>query len=129
MALSGGLNSSMIVAASVNAFTRNTALRTPDKVVQTFTLGFNEPTDENEDAAGLAEHFGTEHHDTRLSTRPMTEAGEAIRSVEEPKINMLQGTPWRVLLSHTLKCCSAVLVGMNCSRGMISIAIAIPGAV
>lgn len=91
MTLSGGLDSSMIVAAAANAYKHNTGLRTADRVLRSFTLGFNEPTDENADARRIAKHFHTEHHDTRLDADPLKEAADVIRAVEEPKINMLQG--------------------------------------
>ena len=81
----------MIVAAASHAYQAGTEMRTADRVLRTFTLGFNEPTDENEDARVVAEHFGSEHHDTRLASNPLTEASSVIRAVEEPKINMIQG--------------------------------------
>ncbi|NKB24078.1 MAG: asparagine synthase (glutamine-hydrolyzing) [Kiritimatiellae bacterium] len=91
MGLSGGLDSSMIVAAVAQSYAQNDPLRTAGKTVRTFTLGFNEPTDENEDARIVADHFKTTHFDTRLTTHPLEEAQEVIRVVEEPKVNMLQG--------------------------------------
>lgn len=91
MALSGGLDSSMIVAAAAHAYRSGTDMRTADRVLRTFTLGFNEPTDENADARVVAEHFQTEHHDTRLESNPLADAARVIRAVEEPKINMIQG--------------------------------------
>lgn len=91
MALSGGLDSSMIVAAASRAYRDGANLRTADRTVRTFTLGFNEPTDENEDARLVAEHFGTDHCDTRLDANPLDEARKVIRAVEEPKVNMIQG--------------------------------------
>jgi asparagine synthase (glutamine-hydrolysing) len=90
-ALSGGLDSSMIVAAASRAYQNDTDLRTADRVLRTFTLGFNEPTDENDDARVIADHFQTAHHDTRLESNPLAEARRVIRAVEEPKINMIQG--------------------------------------
>ena len=91
MALSGGLDSSMIVAAAAESYSSNAGLRAADRVLRTFSLGFNEPTDENEDAAAVAEHFRTEHHDMRLPASPLESLSEVIRAVEEPKVNMLQG--------------------------------------
>jgi len=91
LGLSGGLDSSMIVAAASEACSEEAGLRLADRVVRTFTLGFNEPTDENADAAAVAQHFGTEHHDARLSSEPLKVAQDVIRAVEEPKVNMLQG--------------------------------------
>ena len=91
MALSGGLDSSMIVAAAARSYAESSTLRTADRVLRTFTLGFNEPTDENDDARIVAERFSSEHHDMLLDADPLKEAREVIRAVEEPKINMLQG--------------------------------------
>lgn len=91
MALSGGLDSSMIVAAAAKAYSGTAELRLADKTLRTFTLGFNEPSDENEDARTIADHFRTSHHDMHLAADPIKGAGEVIRAVEEPKINMIQG--------------------------------------
>jgi asparagine synthase (glutamine-hydrolysing) len=91
MALSGGLDSSMIVAAAAESYRSNAGLRTADRILRTFSLGFNEPTDENEDAAVVAKHFATEHHDMRLPASPLEGLREVIRAVEEPKVNVLQG--------------------------------------
>jgi asparagine synthase (glutamine-hydrolysing) len=59
--LSGGLDSSALVAAAKPHL--NGSLRT-------FTLGFNEPTDELDDARLVADHFHTEHHATTLDATP-----------------------------------------------------------
>ncbi|MDP7024880.1 MAG: asparagine synthase (glutamine-hydrolyzing) [Kiritimatiellia bacterium] len=91
MALSGGLDSSMIVAAASRAYREGADLRTADRTLRTFTLGFNEPTDENDDARLVADYFGTEHHDTLLESNPLAQAADVIRAVEEPKVNMIQG--------------------------------------
>lgn len=91
MALSGGLDSSMIVAAAAELYRDRPDLRLPDRRLRTFTLGFNEPTDENEDARIVAEYFRTVHHDTRLRADVLHGARDVIRAVEEPKINMIQG--------------------------------------
>ena len=50
--LSGGMDSSTLVAMMH-------ALGIPE--ILTFSLGFNEPTDELADAAIIAEHFATKH--------------------------------------------------------------------
>jgi len=89
--LSGGLDSSMMVAAVDRAYKGSETIRTADRVLRTFTLGLNEPTDEIEDARTIAEAFATEHHEERLSLDPLKGMAEVIRAVEEPKINILQG--------------------------------------
>jgi len=80
--LSGGLDSSSIVAFTCQH---------TNEPVRTFTLGFNEPTDELEDARVIAEHFGTDHHETLLNLNPLKEYPRVIWHVEEPKENVLQG--------------------------------------
>jgi asparagine synthase (glutamine-hydrolysing) len=80
--LSGGLDSSAIAygASSVTS-----------ERLRTFSIGFNEPTDELEDADRVARHFGTEHRAERLSPDPLREYPRVIYHVEEPKVNSLQG--------------------------------------
>jgi asparagine synthase (glutamine-hydrolysing) len=59
--------------------------------INTFTLGFNEDTDEFPDAEMIARHFQTNHHTTSLSFEPLQQLPEVIWYAEEPKINLLQG--------------------------------------
>jgi asparagine synthase (glutamine-hydrolysing) len=80
--LSGGLDSSALVAAAKPHL--NGSLRT-------FTLGFNEPTDELDDARLVAEHFHTEHHATTLDANPLAHLPAVVWHAEEPKVNVLQG--------------------------------------
>ena len=91
MALSGGLDSSMIVATAAGRLADDPALRLADRVCRTFTLGFHEPTDENDDARLVADRFHTLHTDRKLDLDPLARAREVIRAVEEPKVNILQG--------------------------------------
>jgi asparagine synthase (glutamine-hydrolysing) len=80
--LSGGMDSSSIVqkmhAVGV-------------KEINTFTLGFNEPTDEFPDARMVAEYFNTIHRESSLTMNPLSNMEEVIWHAEEPKINLLQG--------------------------------------
>jgi len=80
--LSGGLDSSSLVAFMSEV---------SDKPVKTFSMGFNEPTDELEDARVVADRFGTEHHEICLSPDPLRQFPEVIWHAEEPKENILQG--------------------------------------
>ena len=80
--LSGGMDSSTIVQ-------KMHELGVPQ--INTFTMGFNEPTDEFPDAEQIARHFGTNHHTLSLSLNPMVQFPEVIWHAEEPKINLLQG--------------------------------------
>lgn len=66
--LSGGLDSSAIVAYAHAAGLRP---------LKTFTIGFDRKEwDESEDAARIANHFGTEHHLLRLSESDMLSSFE-----------------------------------------------------
>ena len=80
--LSGGLDSSAIVQ-------KMHELGTPQ--INTYTLGFNEPTDEFPDADRIAKYFHTNHHTHSLSMNPLSELDKVIWHAEEPKINLLQG--------------------------------------
>ena len=80
--LSGGLDSASLVA--LGSAHRTTPLTT-------FCLGFNEPTDENRDAALVAQAFGTRHHDRYLDECPLDHFAQAVYHLEEPKVNGLQG--------------------------------------
>jgi len=80
--LSGGMDSSTIVAMMK-------ALSVPD--IRTFSLGFNEPTDELEDARLVADHFHTSHFPLSINPEPLQLMEEVLWHVEEPQVNMLQG--------------------------------------
>lgn len=80
--LSGGLDSSSIVAFMSEMM---------DEPVKTFSLGFNEPTDELDDARVIAERFATDHHEMSLDADPLCRYPEVIWHAEEPKENILQG--------------------------------------
>jgi asparagine synthase (glutamine-hydrolysing) len=80
--LSGGMDSSTIVQKMHELGVAE---------INTFTMGFNEPTDEFPDAERIAKHFGTKHHTLSLSMNPMQQFPEVIWHAEEPKINLLQG--------------------------------------
>lgn len=80
--LSGGIDSSSIVASAV---------KQSEHPLKTFTLGFNEPTDEIEDARHVANWFGTDHHEETLTANPLADFPLVTWFVEEPKVNALQG--------------------------------------
>ncbi|MEW5733833.1 MAG: asparagine synthase (glutamine-hydrolyzing) [Thermodesulfobacteriota bacterium] len=80
--LSGGMDSSTLVAFMAEAGVNP---------IRTFSLGFNEPTDELSDARIVAERFGTEHHETTLSADPLQSFPKVTWFAEEPKENILQG--------------------------------------
>lgn len=79
--LSGGVDSTAIVALIRK---RHSA------PLQTFTLGFNEPWDENQHARFVSRRFGTEHHEIILREPAISHLREAIYFTEEPKVNCLQ---------------------------------------
>jgi len=80
--LSGGLDSSSLVA-TMSEFS--------SEPVKTFSMGFNEPTDELEDARIIAQRYKTDHHEISLSPDPLRQFPEVIWHAEEPKENILQG--------------------------------------
>ncbi len=80
VSLSGGIDSSSIVAM---------LRRTTSGPIKTFSLGFDEPTDETGDARFVAQLFGTEHAEVVLH-EALAHLAEAIRHTEEPKVNSLQ---------------------------------------
>jgi asparagine synthase (glutamine-hydrolysing) len=80
--LSGGMDSSAIVQKMSELGVNN---------INTFTLGFNEPTDEFPDAKRVADFFNTNHHTQSLPLNPLEQMEEVIWHAEEPKINLLQG--------------------------------------
>lgn len=80
--LSGGLDSSAITGL---------AAAQSNNPINTFSLGFNEPTDELDDARAVAAQFGTQHHESCLSLDPLKALPEVIWHAEEPKVNILQG--------------------------------------
>jgi len=81
VSLSGGIDSSSIVAM---------LRRSTGGPIKTFSLGFNEPTDETDDAAFVARTFGTEHQQVVLREPALAHLADAIWHTEEPKVNSLQ---------------------------------------
>ena len=92
--LSGGMDSSSIVAMMREAGVEK---------INTFTLGFNEPTDENDDAQLVADYYQTEHHNLRMELNPMRYLPQVIWHAEEPKINLLQGFMMSQFVSQHVK--------------------------
>ena len=81
VSLSGGIDSSSIVAM---------LRRGSSGPIKTFSLGFDEPTDETADARFVAEAFETEHHELVLREPALAHLADAIWHTEEPKVNSLQ---------------------------------------
>jgi asparagine synthase (glutamine-hydrolysing) len=100
--LSGGLDSSALVAFMSEV---------SDEPVKTFSMGFNEPTDELEDARIIADRYGTEHHEIRLSPDPLRNFPEVIWHAEEPKENILQGFLLSGFARQDVKVCLGGLGG------------------
>ncbi|HEX7627470.1 MAG TPA: asparagine synthase (glutamine-hydrolyzing) [Candidatus Methanoperedens sp.] len=100
--LSGGLDSSALVAFMS---------KVTDEPIRTFSMGFNEPTDELDDARVIAEHFRTEHHEIRLSPDPLCHFPEVIWHAEEPKENILQGFLLSRFAAQHVKVCLGGLGG------------------
>lgn len=92
--LSGGLDSSAIVQ-------KMHELDVP--IIRTYTMGFNEPTDEFPDARLVAQKFNTDHHELSLSMNPLEDMEQVIWHAEEPKINLLQGYNMSKFVSEHVK--------------------------
>jgi len=92
--LSGGMDSSALVA-----------MMAAEEIspINTFTLGFNEATDEFNDAAIIARKFNTKHTTTALTLAPLQHFPATIWHAEEPKINLLQGFHLSEFVSKSLK--------------------------
>ncbi len=99
--LSGGIDSS-----TVTAF----ASQFGKKGINTFCLGFGEPTDENDDARLIADYFKTSHVDITLDVNPLDQFKEAVYHMEEPKVNCLQGF---ILAKEAVKHQKVVLSGLG----------------
>ena len=80
--LSGGMDSSSIVAMMRQVGVEE---------INTFTLGFNEPTDELDDAQLVANQYQTNHRALSMDLNPMRLLPQVVWHAEEPKINLLQG--------------------------------------
>ncbi len=94
--LSGGVDSSSILAMTHRDYSQ--------EPIDTYTLGFNEPTDELEDARRVADYFHTRHHPFSLDPKPLQCLPGVLWHVEEPKINVVQG----FLLAKHAKCFTKV---------------------
>ncbi len=79
--LSGGIDSSSIVAVISEL---------SNAPVKTFTLGFNDPTDEVEDAKRVAEYYGTDHHELMVDANPLRFLPTSVWYAETPKVNSIQ---------------------------------------
>jgi asparagine synthase (glutamine-hydrolysing) len=92
--LSGGMDSSTIVQKMNELGV---------KEINSFTLGFNEPTDEFPDSKLIAEKFNTNHRTLSLAMEPMANLPQVIWHAEEPKINLLQGFNMSKFVSEHVK--------------------------
>lgn len=99
--LSGGMDSSTLVAF---------ASQLRDEPLDTFSLGFNEPTDELDDAALVAQHYNTRHHTQTVRPEPLRMFPEVIWYAEEPKENIMQGF---LLARHARQHVTVALSGMG----------------
>ena len=92
--LSGGMDSSTIVAMMSELGVKD---------IRTFTLGFNEPTDEFESAKMIADRFETNHHTLSFNLDPLKNFPNVIWHAEVPKINLLQGFMMSRFVSEHVK--------------------------
>jgi asparagine synthase (glutamine-hydrolysing) len=91
--LSGGIDSSLVATLASKV----------DPKLHTFCLGFNEPTDENQQAKELATYLEVSHTDLHLTQSPLDRFIEVLWHVEEPKVNLLQGFALAEQVSKTFK--------------------------
>lgn len=77
--LSGGMDTSTIVALMA---------KLTEEPVQTFCMGFGEPTDEFEDARYVAEHFGTNHRELLIRPDVMEAYPKALWHTDTPMFNL-----------------------------------------
>ncbi len=92
--LSGGMDSSTIVAMMK---------KTGADPINTYTLGFDEPTDELADARIMAKFFQTVHHEEVIACDALKNMRKVIYHTEEPKENALQGLLVSRFASQNLK--------------------------
>jgi len=78
--LSGGIDSSSLVAMAAAEKSQ----------IKTFSLAFNEPTDELADARVVADAFQTEHSETTIEYDALSTFPQVTWHVEEPKENAIQ---------------------------------------
>ena len=78
--------------------------------INTFSLGFDEPTDELDDAAFVATELETEHHEIVLTEPALPYLADAIRYAEQPKVNSLQLYLLHRFIGEHVKC---VLSGLG----------------
>ena len=96
--LSGGLDTSCIVALAAKASTRP---------LKTFCMGFGEETDEFRDARVVAEHFGTEHEELMVdSSLGMRLYPKMIWHMESPKYNLYPWFVCELVRKHVTVCLS-----------------------
>ena len=81
--LSGGLDSSAIL----RAVSQSSRFVSP----ATFSLGFNEPTDELDDARLMAQTCGSQHHEMTLDVGALECFPRIVYHAEMPKVNSTQG--------------------------------------
>jgi asparagine synthase (glutamine-hydrolysing) len=77
--LSGGIDSSSVVGVA-SQFQK----------VNTYTVGFGEPTDELDSARLVSDYFETEHHEIMVENDLLKIMPEAVYHSEQPSIGMLQ---------------------------------------
>jgi len=100
--LSGGIDSSSVLAMAQREYSSGQ--------LATFTLGFNEPTDELRYAKAVADYFHARHYSFKLDPKPLQCLPGVLWHVEEPKINVVQGF---LLAKHVKRFTRVVLGGLG----------------
>ncbi|MCB9253069.1 MAG: asparagine synthase (glutamine-hydrolyzing) [Bdellovibrionaceae bacterium] len=114
--LSGGIDSSLVTALA-SRFSPG---------IRTFCMGFGEDSDENKDAALVANSLSTLHKDLFVGTTPLDRFAETIWFVEEPKINCLQGYLLAEAVSKEVKVALSGLGGDELFVGYVNNDILLP---
>lgn len=99
--LSGGVDSSLIAAIAV---------RKMNKPLKTFTIGFSGGGDERQYARIVAEHIGTEHHETMAETNLLETMPLLLKHLEQPLFDNSSLPTWLVS-AEASKHVKAVLSG------------------
>ena len=101
--LSGGIDSSSIVALM-------SQLQEAKKPIRTYAVGFNEPTDELNDARRVSEAFGTEHQEIMVESDALRHYPEFIWHMDTPKTNL---SPQHYISKLARKSVTVALTGLG----------------
>ena len=99
--LSGGVDSGTIVYLMSNF---------SDKPIETFSVGFDEHSDETNEARFLSEKLNTNHHELIIEDKSVTHLPSIISHLDEPMSDPTS-IPIYMLSNYTKKYCTVILTG------------------